>query len=147
MTEEYIKQNKKYSLSNDMSEFELMQFIQAVENDSMLKAPSNMKDEILKKSKKPVVAMEIGTKKVSKKLQLFLYGLKVSAVAAAALTLLVLSSYPMDSIMEKLPKKEEAKQEWNITENLYEGSNRVTSILGNVADRMIPDYDGRGEKK
>lgn len=147
MMREYIEADNKHYITKEMSDYELMQFIQSVEKDSLIKAPAHMKEEILLKSRKPVVALEVETKKVSKKVQLLLYGLKVSAVAAAALTLLVFSSFPMDSVVEKLPKTEETKREWNITENLYKGSNKVTSILGNVADKMVPDYDGRGEKK
>ena len=147
MMKEYINKKENYSLKKDMSDYELMQFIESIEENSLIKAPAHMKEEIMQKSKNPMVQITVETKRVSKKLQLFLYGLKVSAVAAAALTLLVVSSIPMNNATEPKPREPEKRQEFNITESLLNGSNKVTGFLGNVADKMILDDYGRGERK
>ncbi len=64
-----ISENKEFRISKEMSDYELLEFVQAVEKNEMLIAPVYMKDNIMKRSNNPVIRIAAESKKVSKKIQ------------------------------------------------------------------------------
>lgn len=122
---------------DQMSDYELLQYVAAIEQDNMLHAPVYMKDEILRKSQSPVVQLTVTTQKMSKKMQLFRYSLRVSAAVVGALAFLVVLSMPSDFVTSHIPKKEGTKTEWNIANTLYSGSNQVTSFLDDITSSIF----------
>lgn len=135
MKDDDQKEMKEFNISKDISDYELLQFIQCVEENDMIKAPIQMKEEILKKSKSPVIRIAVESKKVSKKVQLFWYSLKISAAVAIALTLLIFISIPANIVPSV--KTGPVKKEWNITEKIYDRSTQVTNILGKFSDKIL----------
>ena len=57
--------------------------------EEMITAPRDLKDNILKATKRPEVQLVIKAKETSKRMQLFLYSLKVGTATIGALLLLV----------------------------------------------------------
>ena len=135
MKDDDQKEMKEFNISKDISDYELLQFIQCVEENDMIKAPIQMKEEILKKSKSPVIRIAVESKKVSKKVQLFWYSLKISAAVAIALTLLIFISIPANFVPSV--KTGPVNKEWNITEKIYDRSTQVTNILGKFSDKIL----------
>jgi hypothetical protein len=61
----------------------------AIMGEEMITAPRDLKDNILKATKRPEVQLAIKAKETSKRMQLFLYSLKVGTATIGALLLLV----------------------------------------------------------
>jgi len=61
----------------------------AIMAGEMITAPRDLKDNILKATKRPEVQLAIKAKETSKRMQLFLYSLKVGTATIGALILLV----------------------------------------------------------
>ncbi len=130
-----ISENKEFRISKEMSDYELLEFVQAVEKNEMLIAPVYMKDNIMKRSNNPVIRIAAESKKVSKKIQLFWYSLKISAAVVIALSLLIFIGMPKDFIPQV--KQEEIRKEFDFAEKLYQKSVQVTSSLENVSNKII----------
>lgn len=129
------KEMKEFNISKDISDYELLQFIQCIEENDMIKAPIQMKEEILKKSKSPVIRIAVESKKVSKKVQFFWYSLKISAAVAIALTLLIFISIPANFVPSV--KTGPVNKEWNITEKIYDRSTQVSDILYKFSNKIL----------
>jgi len=63
----------------------------AMMSEDVMVAPRNLKENILQATKRPEVQLAIMARETSRKMQLFLYSLKVGTATAAALALLILS--------------------------------------------------------
>ena len=135
MKDDDQKEMKEFNISKDISDYELLQFIQCVEENDMIKAPAQMKEEIIKTSKSPIIRIAVESKKVSKKVQFFWYSLKISAAVAIALTLLIFISIPTNFVPSV--KTGPVKKEWNITEKIYDRSTQVTDVLGKFSDKIL----------
>lgn len=135
MKDDDQKEMKEFNISKDISDYELLQFIQCVEENDMIKAPAQMKEEIIKMSKSPIIRIAVESKKVSKKVQFFWYSLKISAAVAIALTLLIFINIPANFVPSV--KTGTVKKEWNITEKIYNKSTQVTDILGKFSDKIL----------
>ncbi len=127
---------EEFHISKEMSDAELMQFIQSVEENDMIVAPSYLKESILQKSKSPIVQLTVETRKVSKNVQLFFYGLKVSAAAAAAITLLVFSTFQKDYAIPEFDRQISNK-EWDVTGKIFRGTTELTNKIGSFTDQMF----------
>lgn len=113
---------------------ELERFIQDIEENYMLTAPKRLKENTLRESQSVSVQMAVQTKKVSAKLQLFLYGMKISIAVVAALFLL--SIVDMDFNLP-IPKDTEYRQPGKkITETLQEQSNALSTTLNNFTEKL-----------
>jgi len=64
--------------------------------ENLIQTPRDMKDNILRKTRRPEVQLPIKVKETSKGLQLFFYSLKVSTATIGALLLLVMT-FHMDT--------------------------------------------------
>ena len=135
MKDDNQKEMKEFNISEDMSDYELLQFIQRVEENDMIKAPAQMKEEIIKMSKSPVIRIAVESKRVSKKVQFFWYSLKISAAVAIALTLLIFINLPADFVSSV--NTHPVEKEWNITEKIYNKSTQVTNTLGKFSDKIL----------
>ena len=58
-------------------------------SEDLMEAPKEMKENILRATRRPEVQLEVRLKKTSRRMQLFLYSLKVTAATAAALLILI----------------------------------------------------------
>lgn len=67
---------------NYLTDDEVMQLMESVENDSMISAPGYLKDNILQNLKEPA-------KKETKKHEMLFFSTKIVAAAAAAIALLI----------------------------------------------------------
>ncbi len=149
MSEQKDMVQELLNCKTSLDDAQLMELISEVEANEMLQAPAHMKEEILQKMKNPAVVLTVQTKKVSKKVQLFLYSLKISTAVAVALTAIVAISMPVDTV-KIVPSQETSRQEWNITERIYEKSNSITTLLGDFSNQMLKPKQlpiGRQEKK
>lgn len=63
----------------------------AMMSEELVEAPRDMKANILKATKRPEIQLAVMAKETSKKMQLFIYSLKVGTATAVALLLLIFS--------------------------------------------------------
>lgn len=70
-----------------------------VETEGLITAPAHMKQEILERSRRMDVQLVVQSRRLSKKMQLFFYSLKVGAAVAMALFMLFL-------VPKELPRAE-----------------------------------------
>jgi hypothetical protein len=63
----------------------------SIMSGELLSAPRNMKENILKATKRPEIQLAIKAEQASKQMQLFLYSLKVGTATVGALLLLLLT--------------------------------------------------------
>lgn len=77
-------------IKDKMSDEQMDAFIAYIEENEMIQAPKNLKEKILKESRKEEIQAktEHKRKKTSTKAQFFIYSLKISAAVAAAVFLL-----------------------------------------------------------
>lgn len=89
----------------------------AVEARFLIAAPRDLKESVLKAAARPEVRLEHGTRKLSKKAQLFFYSLKVGTAVAGALLLLAAAPDIAGRVQAPVPShREYLMQEslWNI---------------------------------
>lgn len=104
----------------------------AIMSEEILTAPKNLKEKILKATNSPEVQFAIRAKKASKRMQLFLYSLKVGTATAAALLLLILSmkNSEFDAVQSK------PNEVYHGAQREYEERNSLTSMIRDGMDRM-----------
>ena len=71
-----------------MNDYELEQLIKQVEQHEMIRAPKRLKENILAESKSLSMQMEVTGRRFSSKVQLFIYGTKVTLAIIAAILLM-----------------------------------------------------------
>ena len=126
---------------------QLMEFVKSLEENEMIKAPAYMKQEILKKSNNLTVSIEAHKNKTSKNLQLFFYGLKVSAALAMALTLRMVINLPSELTAPNVSKKQERViSDWEIAKKAHEKSNDVTGFLDDISTDALMRIKKNGKE-
>ena len=126
---------------------QLMEFVKSIEENEMIKAPAYMKQEILKKSNNLTVSIEAHKNKTSKNLQLFFYGLKVSAALAMELTLLMVINLPSELTAPNVSKKQERViPDWEIAKKAHEKSNDVTGFLDDISTDALMRIKKNGKE-
>ena len=77
-----------------LSDLDLDAFAQALadaaESRGLLQAPANLKDSILERSRQPDMVLQAQSNRLSRKLTLFGYGLRVAAAAAASVAFILM---------------------------------------------------------
>lgn len=118
-----------------ISEFELNKLIQEVEDHSMVQAPKNMKEAILKRSECIEVKVMRKKNQVSKEIQLLFYSFKVVTAVFWALILLNLAGTvkPVE-ISEKAPRLEPQK---SVTLVINEMTTEWSGSLRNVSNQIL----------
>lgn len=116
-----------------------------------IEAPKNMKDNILRATRRPEVQLAIRVKETSKRMQLFIYSLKVGTATAAALLLLLLtmntSNFPGFENSERIPKDVSIQQEDKvpltavIRDNMDAFSNGILDFSNNIMNTEVTNND------
>ncbi|HHV11125.1 MAG TPA: hypothetical protein GXX75_12680 [Clostridiales bacterium] len=113
-------------------------------SEEIIAAPRDMKDNILKATKRPEVQLAIRAKQTSKQMQLFLYSLKVGSATILALLLLMLtvnfkeplnmlsSPIPRPPIEHHIPEKDTQSLTSRIWDNMNEFSNNILNFSNNI---------------
>lgn len=126
----------------------------AMMSDEIIEAPKDMKANILRASKRPEVQLAIMAKETSKKMQLFIYSLKVGAATAAALLLLIFSMNIMDLSNSMVPKETASATTTDdnyvpltavIRDNMDTFSNSVLDFSNNIMNTEVTDNDQKKE--
>ncbi|MFA9375188.1 MAG: hypothetical protein ACERKZ_00395 [Lachnotalea sp.] len=107
-----------------------------LEAEEIIQAPSYLKDRIIKRTQLIDVKAEVKIKETSKKIQLFLYGLKTTAAVLMALLLLfsVGQIKTMDYSSEYLNN---TKVTSSLSNQLQEKSNDVASMMNQLSNRIV----------
>ena len=98
-------------------------------SEEIIPAPRDLKENILKASKRPEVLLAVKAKETSKRMQLFLYSLKVGTATIGALLLLLLSMNFTDYTAE-------SKVTTAITKELSSVDNDKVSITKSIRNSM-----------
>lgn len=110
--------------------------------EDLIPAPRDMKENILKATKRPDIQIAVKSREVSKRIQLLLYSLKVGTAAIAAIALLVLSmnfqtilsdaksfNYSSISRENKTPLTDTIRENMNnISKNILDFSNNIINM-------------------
>jgi hypothetical protein len=121
--------------------------------DDMIPAPRDMKENILKASKRPEVQIAIKSREASKRIQLLLYSLKVGTAAAAAIALLLLSMNIQTNLSDtesftniKINKKEDNVSFTDtIRDNMNNISKNILDFSNNIIKMEVTDHDQKEE--
>lgn len=122
----------------------------ALMSEELIEAPKDMKANILKATKRPEVQLAIMAKETSKKMQLFLYSLKVGAATAVALLLLIFSMNVMDLSNKVIPKETVTSTSTDddyvpltavIRDNMDTISNSVLDFSNNILNTEVNNND------
>lgn len=133
---EILKKEKQEMFIQEVTEeeVEFLKFIQDVEENYMLKAPRGLKENILRDSQRVRTQVVVQSRKMSARVQLFLYGMKISIAVVTALFLL--SIVDMD-VNLPVPKDEGYRQPGKkITQTLQEQSNALSTTLNNLTKKL-----------
>ena len=140
-------------MDKPMTDRELALLIQTVEKDQMITAPKYLKENIIIESQKTGVQIAQKTTKLPVKVELLLYGLKISAAVVGAIFLLGVidmnqsmmnpGQYATQSYEREGYKKVEESAKANndrankIAEHLNQKSNAVSSRLNEFSNNLI----------
>lgn len=126
-------------IDRKMTDAELERFIQMIENEAMLTAPRNLKENILDESKQLGTKIVKQSKTLSVKMQLLLYSLKISAAVVGAIFLLGVIQIDSSQIAQTInkPIKGQKESTLSVTETLNEKSNAVSNALNNFSSSLI----------
>lgn len=126
-------------IDREMTDAELERFIQMIENEAMLTAPRNLKENILDESKQLGTKIVKQSKTLSIKMQLLLYSLKISAAVVGAIFLLGVIQIDSSQIAQAVnkPIKGQKESTQSVTETLNEKSNAASNALNNFSSSLI----------
>lgn len=133
------QENPCLIIDREMTDAELERFIQLIENEAMLTAPRNLKENILGESKQLGTKIVKQSKTLSVKMQLLLYSLKISAAVVGAIFLLGVIQIDSSQIAQAVnkPIKGQKESTLSVTETLNEKSNAVSNALNNFSSSLI----------
>ncbi|MDF2941496.1 MAG: hypothetical protein K0S01_354 [Herbinix sp.] len=99
----------------------------------MITAPRDLKDNILKATKRPEIQLAIKAKETSKRMQLFLYSLKVGTATIGALLLLVLTM----NFSNFSNTGYEPKDFYNSSEDKISMTTTIKNVMDNISNSML----------
>ena len=122
-------------------------------SEDIIPAPRNMKENILKATKRPEVQIAIKSREASKRIQLLLYSLKVGTAAVAAIALLVLSMNFQTNLSdtESFTNKKINREEDNVSltdtirDNMNNISKNILDFSNNIIKMEVTDHDQKEE--
>lgn len=131
-----------------MNDAALEKFIRSVEENELLTAPRYLKGDILRESQKTGVQIAQKSTRISVKVELMLYGLKVSAAVIGAIFLLGVVNMNQNLVNPNIYVAEDSKaigestkssreRVDHIAEQLNQKSNRISSKLNEFSDKLI----------
>jgi hypothetical protein len=116
--------------------------------EEIIPAPRDMKENILKATKRPEVQIAIKSREASKRLQLFFYSVKVGTAAVAAIALLLMSmnfSSTLSNPENYRPVKLSGEDRISITDTIRDKMNNISKNMldfsNNIIKMEVTDYD------
>lgn len=107
-------------------------YLSQVMTKDLITAPRHMKDNILKAIKRPEVQIEVKARESSKRMQLFVYSLKVVTATIGALILLILSM----NIPGVKTEPERTKTDYSVATAVTEDRYSFATTLRNSANTL-----------
>lgn len=101
--------------------------------EDIIPAPRDMKENILKATKRPEVQIAIKSREASKRIQLLLYSLKVGTAAVAAIALLFLSM----NFQGSLSNAENFTNINTVTEDNVSLTDTIRDNMNNISKNML----------
>lgn len=120
--------------------------------DVMIEAPKDMKANILRATKRPEVQLAIKVKETSKRMQLFIYSLKVGTATVLALLLLMITmntDNPINSVNIQNPIQKIMPEDFEdnvpLTAAIRNGmdaiNNSIIDFSNNIMNTEVTDHD------
>ncbi len=120
--------------------------------EDIIPAPRNMKENILKATKRPEVQIAVKSREASKRIQLLLYSLKVGTAAVAAIALLLLSMNFQMNLSDtesftkiKINKEDSDSLSDTIRDNMNNISKNILDFSNNIIKMEVTDNDQKEE--
>jgi hypothetical protein len=124
----------------------------AIMAEELLPAPRDMKENILKATRRPEVQIAIKSREASKRLQLLLYSLKVGTAAVAAIALLLLSMNFQNNLPDaehfttiKINNEKSDSLSNTIRDNMNNISKNILDFSNNIIKMEVTDHDQKEE--
>jgi hypothetical protein len=124
----------------------------AIMAEDIIPAPRDMKENILKATKRPEVQIAIKSREASKRIQLLLYSLKVGTAAVAAIALLLLSMNFQSNLSDagsftniKINKEDNVSLTDTIRDNMNNISKNMLDFSNNIIKMEVTDHDQKEE--
>ncbi len=119
----------------------------------IIPAPRDMKENILKATKRPEIQIAIKSREASKRIQLLLYSLKVGTAAIAAIALLIISMNFQTNLSHaerftniKINKTEDSVSLTDtIRDNMNNFSKNILDFSNNIIKMEVTDHDQKEE--
>ncbi|MCI8418370.1 MAG: hypothetical protein HFI33_12910 [Lachnospiraceae bacterium] len=150
-TKEQTEKGLLVGRERELSDIQLAALIAQVEQEGMLRAPVGMKQEILEKTRRADVQLVIRTQDMSKGLQVFFYGLKISM--AAAMAMFILFWMPQDYSVPDMSQPPIIEMDWDegpqktLAQQMDEKANQIGQELSRVTRQWVRDFQERDLSK
>lgn len=132
---------KIFSLEEMASkEEEAERFADYLERCGLLHAPKNLKSSILEQSLRPGMVLEVKTRQLSKRAELFFYGLKVG-FAVACCVFAIAAIPPLGTSRPSLPVLERPVFPVEAYEKLQEWNGKIDRFSKSLFYLEVPSYD------
>lgn len=110
-----------------------------------IKMPAYLKEQIITRSQQPDIQVLTTSKRISRRMELFLYGCKVAAAVAASLVIMVttaitqnqINSLPQADTSSLTQTENEIDVSGTIMEHLNGSSEQITSWLQNFSSNIM----------
>ncbi|MDF2905497.1 MAG: hypothetical protein K0R34_818 [Herbinix sp.] len=120
--------------------------------EDIIPAPRDMKENILKATKRPEIQIAIKSREASKRIQLLLYSLKVGTAAVAAIALLLLSMNFQSNLSDaesftniNMNKEDNVSLTDTIRDNMNNISKNMLDFSNNIIKMEVTDHDQKEE--
>lgn len=130
------QQSLEYLESITKRDFDLELFADQIESSYMISAPMDLKASILKEAARPEVQLEIKTRKLSRKAQLFYYSLKVGTAVAGALFLLSIAPR-LGAVNPALQSYRQEMQMQEPARKIRERSRKITGMFEQISNDIF----------
>lgn len=133
-------------MDRPLTDRELTMLIQSVEKDGMIMAPVHLKENVIMESQKRGIRIAQKKTKISVKVELLLYGLKLSAAVAGAIALLGVIDINQSIVS---PGKYATESYKTLQENAKAGNDKADSIVkhlnqkSNVASNKLNEFSNQ----
>lgn len=116
--------------------------------EDLIPAPRDMKENILKATRRPEIQIAIKSREVSKRIQLLLYSLKVGTAAVAAIALLLLSMNFQNTLSDNesftkinIAKEDNVPLTDTIRDNMNSISKNILDFSNNIINMEVTEND------
>lgn len=126
----------------------LEQFADFIEKQELITAPTHLKSSVLERCKDLDVQIIAGSNRLSRRLQLFYFSLKVSVAVLCALTMLtILPGFSRELAVRQeaaaKPGRPQSERQWNY----YESVRHLTKQLGRLSNMNMEVFNNDKEER